>query len=570
MAVKPSNLTYGVDEKPPLWINFFMGFQHVCIISIVFMFPVVIVREIGGTIGQATNMISMSMIAGGIGVIVQALSRGPVGSGYLCPQVCGPAFLTASILAAKTGGLSLLFGMTAIAGFFESLFSRIMNRLRFLFPAEVVGLIVAMVGITVIRVAATNFLGLGSDDHITEPAEIFVAFFTLSLIVGLNIWGKGNFKLFCVLAGMIGGYIASYATGILTHSHFAELADKPLIAFPLATHPGWSFDVHLLIPFIVAMICSSLKSVGDLTTCQKINDVEWKRPNMENISKGILADSVGCMSAGILGGFGQSTSSSNIGLSIATGVTSRAVAFATGIILIVLAFFPRLSAVFAIMPRPVMGATLTFALCFMIVAGFQIIMSRMLDARKTFVVGISIIFGLAVDIMPGTFANLHHPWIQPLFSSSLSVATITAIILNLVFRIGIAKKVALELAPEIGSSEKIVDFMEKNGALWGARKEVISRSISATNEFLEAAVEHRLTDGDINMKVSFDEFNLDVDLHYSGKLIDFLAHRPDMSKVLDSKEEQLRLSCFLMKEHSDKISATTKAGRAHIHLHFEH
>jgi hypothetical protein len=43
-----------------------------------------------------------------------------------------------------------------------------------------------------------------------------------------------------------------------------------------------------------------------------------------------------------------------------------------------------------------------------------------------------------------------------------------------------------------------------------------------------------------------------------------------MAKVLDSKEEQLRLSFFLMKEHSDKISATTKAGHAHIHLHFEH
>ena len=77
----------------------------------------------------------------------------------------------------------------------------------------------------------------------------------------------------------------------------------------------------------------------------------------------------------------------------------------------------------------------------------------------------------------------------------------------------------------------------------GAIKEVISRSISA-NEFLEATVEHKLTDGDINMEVSFDEFNLDVDLYYSSKLIDFPAHRPDTDKVLVSKEEQLRLSFF--------------------------
>ena len=570
MAVKPSNLTYGVNEKPPMWITSFMGFQHVCIVAIPFILPVVIVREIGGTISQATNLVSISMIAGGIGTIVQALSRGPAGSGYLCPQVCGPSFLTASILAAKTGGLSLLFGMTAVAGVFESLFSRLINRLRFLFPAEVVGLIVAMVGITVIRLAATNFLGLSGGDQITEPVEIFVAFFTLSLIVGLNIWSKGNFKLFCVLIGMTGGYIASYATGILTHSHFAELADKPLLAFPLATHPGWSFDVHLLLPFIVAMFCSSLKSVGDLTTCQKINDAEWKRPDMKNISKGILADSIGCISAGVLGGFGQSTSSSNIGLSIATGVTSRVVAFATGIILIVLAFFPRLSAVFAIMPSPVMGALLIFVLSFMIVAGFQIIMSRMMDGRKTFVVGISIIFGLSVDIMPGTFANLNHPWIQPLFASSLSVATITAIILNLIFRIGISKKAILELTPGVDSSDATFTFMERQGSAWGARKEIIYNAMSAMNELLEATTTCQLTKDTITMEASFDEYNLDIDVHYKGHLLEFPTERPDTKDFLTDPEAMGRLAGYLVRQYTDSVTAEKTGDQCHILMHFDH
>jgi NCS2 family nucleobase:cation symporter-2 len=566
---KPSNIIYGVSENPPFWITLGQGFQHVCTYAIALMFPVIIVRAIGGSVREASFVVSMSMIAGGIGAIVQAFSRGPVGSGYLCPQLCGPSFLTASILAAKTGGLSLVIGMTAIAGMFEALFSKLIRRLRPLFPPEITGLIVALVGISVIRFAITGFLGLGGSDDTTETNELVVAVLTLGLMVGFNIWSKGKLKLFCVLAGMIGGYVAAYALGIIDSAQFKEMGDCPLVWLPILEHPGWSFDLYLLIPFIVAMLCSSLKSVGDLTTCQRVNDAEWKRSDMNNISKGILAGSIGCMAAGILGGMGQSTSSTNIGLSIATGITSRVVAYAMGSFLIILGFFPKISTVFAIMPKPIMGATVIFAISFMIMAGLQIIMSRMIDARKTFIVGISLIFGLSVDLMPEAFVHL-HPFIDPIFSSSLSTGTITAIILNLVFRIGIAKKVAIELAPEIGSSERIVDFMEKNGALWGAIKEVISRSISATNEFLEAAVEHKLTDGDINMKVSFDEFNLDVDLYYSGKLIDFPAHRPDMAKVLDSKEEQLRLSFFLMKEHSDKISATTKAGHAHIHLHFEH
>jgi NCS2 family nucleobase:cation symporter-2 len=113
----------------------------------------------GGTHLEASSLVSMSMMAGGVGAILQALKRGPVGSGCLCPQVCGPSFLSASLLAAQTGGLSLVCGMTVVAGVAETLFSRVMHRLRFMFPAEVTGLTMAMVGITVISLAVRTFWG---------------------------------------------------------------------------------------------------------------------------------------------------------------------------------------------------------------------------------------------------------------------------------------------------------------------------------------------------------------------------------------------------------------------------
>jgi xanthine permease XanP len=568
-AKKPSSILYGVSERPPLWITMLQGLQHVCNYAITLIFPVMIIRVMGGTTEQAAFLVSMSMLAGGIGVMAQALQKGPVGSGYLCPQVCGPSFLSGSILAAKTGGLSLLLGMTFIAGALEALFSRVVKRLRFLFPAEVTGFIVAMVGITVIRLASMNFLGLDGSDKITEPSELFIAFLTLGLMVGLNVWSKGKLKMFCVLIGMSAGYIASYALGLIGETELHEVNNSPLLWFPITRHPGWSFSSYLVIPFFVATICSALKSVGDLTTCQKINDAEWKRPDMANISKGILADAVGCMAGGVFGGMGQSTSSSNIGLSIATATTSRIIGYAMGLILVALAFFPKLSSLFAIMPKPVMGATLIFVLSFMVIAGFQIIMSRMIDARKTFVVGISLIFGLTVDIIPNAFEGI-HPWISPIFSSSLSVAAITALTLNLIFRIGIANKVRLELSPEMDTSEKIFEFMERNGGAWAARREIISRAIGAMNEFLEAVIEHRLTSDAITMDVSFDEFNLDVDIRYRGELIEFPQQSPDMAKFLEERAEQLRFSGFLMRKYADKITGSTKSGLTHIRMHFDH
>ena len=160
--MKPSNLVYGLEDSPSYGVSFFLGLQHTCLYMISLVIPVLIIRGVGGDTLEATFIVSMSLLAGGVGVILQALPKGPVGSGYLCPQLCGPSFISASMLAAKTGGLSLVFGMTMFAGIFEAFFSRLIKRLRFLFPPEVTGLIVAMVGVTVVKLAGLNLLGMES------------------------------------------------------------------------------------------------------------------------------------------------------------------------------------------------------------------------------------------------------------------------------------------------------------------------------------------------------------------------------------------------------------------------
>ena len=569
MPKKPPGLVYGVDDEPPLPACLLLGLQHVSVISIALIFPVVIVRAIGGTFEMAGFMVSMSILAAGIGTILQALNRKGVGSGYLCPSVCGPSYLSASLLAAKTGGLSLLFGMTAAAGCFEVLLSRVMHRLRALFPAEVTGVVVAMVGIAIIPLAITNFMGLDATDTVTKTSEQVVAFITLAAMVGINVWGKGRPKLYSVLIGMTTGYIAAYLLGVLDVSHIQRIWDAPLVAFPELDYFGWSFDHLLLVPFLIAITCSCLKSVGDITTCQRINDTEWKRPDMKNIGRGILADGLSAIISGLVGAMGQSTSSSNVGLSIGTGATSRKIAFAAGGILIILAFVPKLAEIFVIMPKPVMGATLIYVASFMIVIGFQIITSRMLDARKTFVVGIPIIVGLSVDVVPGLYDNV-HPWIHPIFSSSLSMATVLVILLNLILRIGIAQRQQLILKPGVDTTDTIFAFMEQQGAAWGARKDVIYRAISAINEFFESISISGLTKGDITADVSFDELNLDIDLRYHGTPMEFPATRPTEADLLKDEKTVVRLSGFMIMQYADTVRSDLKDDLCHVQFHFDH
>jgi NCS2 family nucleobase:cation symporter-2 len=111
-----------------------------------------------------------------------------------------------------------------------------------------------------------------------------------------------------------------------------------------------------LISFCVVSLCQSLKSFGNLSTCQKINDENWKGPDMKNIGKGLFADGLSVALGGFLGGMATDTSASNVGLSAATAATSRRIAYYAGFIFAILGFLPKMAVIFSVMPKPIMGA----------------------------------------------------------------------------------------------------------------------------------------------------------------------------------------------------------------------
>ena len=569
MAKKPAHLIYGLDESPSLATTVLLGLQHILALSSAFVYPVILLQETGMLAAQAERMIHASMIVMGIATILQTLRHGRIGSGYLCLEQVGPAYVPVSILAVKAGGLPLLAGMTLVSGLFGVVLSRLMGRLRPLFSAEVTGTIVMMVGLALIPVAVSRFLGIAESGGVIDPLSVSIASITFFVMVGVTVWGSARLRLFSVLIGIGAGSICAYASGLVSDEHLHRLEQASLLALPSFTGEGWSFSGALLVPFLVTALASSLKAVGDLTTCQKVNDAEWKRPDMKSISGGILADACGVMLSGAVGTMGQSTSSANVGLSIATGATSRRIGFACGVILMVLAFVPKLAVLFAIMPSPVIGALLFFAASFMIVAGVQILTSRMMDARKTFVVGVSIILGLSINMLPGVYLNLPG-MLQPAFASSLSVATLSALLLNLLFRIGVAQRAKLQIDPRADSSEQIFLFMENQGGAWGARREVIDRAKSAMNECVEAVSLLEPSISRIDAEVSFDEFSLDIDMRYDGELMEFPSARPADADLLEDERAVARLAGFLIRNYVDRVKSDRINGRSRVQFHLEH
>lgn len=566
---KPANLIYGLDDAVPLPIRLLLGLQHSFHVTTALIFAIIVLQGMGASAAQAGFFISMSLLAGGIAVILQALNRKGVGSGYFAPSVCEPAYISASVMAAKIGGLPLVLGMTALGGVFEMLLSRVVHRLRRIFTPEVMGLVVTMVGISVIPVATRNFLGLAGEGGRINPEVLAVSLVTLGTMVAITVWSRGKLRLFSVIIGMATGYIVSFATGLLPAAHLGQILDKPLLAAPDFSQLSWSFDASLILPFLIASLCTSVKTIGNLTTCQKINDADWKRPDMPNIKKGLLADGLSVSLSGLLGGMGQSTASSNIGLSLGTGATSRSIAFTTGGILILLAFLPRFAEIFVVMPQPVMGATPLFAVCFIIFTGLQIMMSRMMDPRKIFILGIAMIFGLSVTALLDAYSQIEIVWLRPIFGSSLYLSTLLAVGLTILFQIGLKRKTSRDVEPGKTTYDDIADLLEKQGALWGARPAVIAQATRALNELLELLAALNLAEKPVRLELMFDEFNLDLTLEYDGKPLALAGdYAAPLSVDADVSLEQLALR--LIRKDADALSVAEKDGRSRIILHFEH
>ncbi|HKD76181.1 MAG TPA: solute carrier family 23 protein, partial [Ktedonobacterales bacterium] len=339
-------------------------------------------------------------------------------------------------------------------------------------------------------------------------------------MTALNIWNKGRLKLFCILIGMGVGYCASIAVGQLALHDISDAANGPWIAFPHFSQIGWAFDWSLTIPFVVTGLAAAMNSTAVVTTGQRLTDAEWVRPDMVSIGRGVLGDGIATTVAGLLGTYGVTVSSANVGLVAATGVASRVIAFAIAAILAVAALQPALIGVLAIMPPAVMAAAMLFTAVFIMISGMQIIATRVLDGRRTLVVGMGMMAFFVVSVYPAAFTGAPS-WAQPLVTSPLVLATLVALALNLLFRIGIRRTVTLTIDGDALELAVVAGFIERNAGIWGARRDVATRVEFAVQQTIEAVASVCEVVGPIGLTVGFDEFVIDVLVTYDGTLLEF-------------------------------------------------
>jgi xanthine permease XanP len=565
---KPATLTYGAEEWPPAAVIWISGVQHVGVVAIFLVYPLIIAREAQLSTDQTANLLQLGMVVLAIAVFLQALPRGPIGSRFLAPPGFTGIYLAPSMLALKSGGLPLVWGMTVFAGLVEMVLSRVWSRLRPFIPPESAGLVVLLIG-AIVGLAACRLLIEGSTSGAVSVGDSGVVATALAIMVGLNIWTTGRLKLFCILIGMVAGYAAAAAFGLLTWNDLSVAFDRAAFAMPTASHISWAFDWELVVPFAVAGLAAAMNTTATITTYQRLSDAEWVKPDMKSISRGVLADGIATVCAGLFGTYGLVVASANVGLVAATGVSSRVIAFACAALLLAIAVQPTLVGLLAIMPRPVMASALLFTAAFIMIGGIQIISSRVLDSRRTLVVGMGLATFIIVSVYPSAFAGVPH-WAQTIVTTPLVAATLVALALNLIFRMGIRRDVSMTFQSSRHSTADITNFIERCAGMWGARRDVMNRVEFAVQQSVEAIVDVCEIDGPIAVKMSYDEFVVGASIAYSGAALEFPQKPPTTEEIIESEAGHRRLAGFLIRRYADRVVSARNGTNNTILLRFDH
>ena len=566
---KPADLQYGLTDKPPFLRLLLLGLQQVFLLASYFAIVLIVYRAAHLPPLTISHAISLSMIALAISTLLQVMWKGPIGSGYLVLPVISAIYLAASLLAVKAAGIPGLITMTVFAGIFEFVFSFFIQYLRFIFTAAVTGLVILLVGFELSILGLTGVLNLDHSEVLLHPGlHILAAVVTIGLMISISVWARGFLRLFPVIVGLVIGAILSWILGILSPESLGLLHQAPVLALPILPTFSFHFLNHLLVPFAFAAIAAGLRAMGSIITAQTINDTTWTHTDFVSVRKGIAADGLGNVVAGLLGVPGISAAPTSVAISKVSGATSRYISFSAAAWLIVLAFFPLVSMVFLLIPMSVIGAALLYNGSFMMLAGIRLMTSRTLDTRNILVVGISFILGASRIVFPD-FYN-HLPLAIAFFTNSaLSIAALSAIVLTLFFRIGIHNRI------KIIKDEKVATLTDFHHTVRAQLKKlnvpaaIADNALLATETFLEElrAAEIDLSKG--HFEVDFDEVTLTLSFTYPGPTIGFSgAEKTNRHYMLEDQAATDGLAKMYAGGHIDDITTTSANGMTQVKLSF--
>jgi NCS2 family nucleobase:cation symporter-2 len=465
-----------VDERLPTGRLATLGIQHVLVMyGGAVAVPLIVGRALQLSPQDVAFLISADLFVCGIVTIIQSLGFGRH-VGIRLPVMMGVTFASVGPMVSMANavpgieGARMIFGAIIGAGFTALLLAPVMGRLLRFFPPIVTGTIILVIGVSLMRVGINWIFGnpfgptapkLVDPAHsewlaqmktlaetggpavpdglalapsvpnpiYAEPGHIALSALVLVSILLIARFGRGLISNIAVLCGVIIGCLAASILGMM---HFDRVSDAGWFAVVTPLHFGMPiFDPVLIATMTLVMIVVMIESTGMFLA---LGEITGRQVSQQQLTAGLRVDGIGTMIGGLFNTFPYTSFSQNVGLVGVTGVKSRHVCVAGGVIMIVLGLIPKMGALVEAVPTFVLGGAGLVMFGMVAATGVRILSTVDFKSSRNnlFIVAVSVGFGLIPLLAPNYLMWMPHA-IHPIIESGIVLASIAAVVLNAFF-----------------------------------------------------------------------------------------------------------------------------------------
>lgn len=433
-----------VEQKLPFGKNLIYALQH---LFIMVAGAVAVPMSVGDAAGDVdiTFLISCALFAAGIATILQTFGIGNF-AGAKIAVVEGTSFAALSamttIAAGKGGaGLQSVAGAVIAAGLMCFLLSWLWGKLLKFFPHVVTGTVVTIIGISLYNTAINSWIR-GRNAEFADPKYIAIAGISLLIVLLCNKFLSGILGNLSVLFGIFGGTIICLIHDAMNKSAIASGSMAPLMDLETIKSASWfglvtpfkyglpTFSFDAVLPLLIIMLVVMTEATGNMIA---VHEMSGKKIDEKNLGRGLRASGLSTMISGMFNSYPVTPFAQNVGMLSLTGIFSRFVTLTSGIILVIIAFFPKFAAIFAAIPKPVLGGVGFAMFGVVAVSGIRTLAKVNFNGnRNTIIVAVSIGLSLIPIASPGFFGGFPDG-VQGLLHSGITIGSVSAILLNILF-----------------------------------------------------------------------------------------------------------------------------------------
>jgi NCS2 family nucleobase:cation symporter-2 len=431
-AAVTARQVHPVDEVLPLPRLLALGLQHVLVM---YANAVAVPLIVGGALHMPKDQIAMlinaDLFACGIATLIQTIGFGPFG--IRLPIIMGVTAVSISpmlAMAAMPGvGLTGIYGAVLIGGLFGLCVAPFVGTVLRFFPAVVTGSIITMIGVSLMRVGIGWAGGGAAAADFGAGGYLSVAAAVLVVILMVIKYARGFLANMSVLIGVAAGYALTIALG---WTDFSGLSQEPWARIVLPLQFG--IPAFHLVPCLTMCLVMTIVFIEATGMFLALGSMTGRVVSAPDIKRGLRADALGTVIGAVFNTFPYVSYSQNIGLVGVTGVFSRWVCVAGGVIMLALGLIPKLAYIVASVPQCVLGGAGFIMFGMVAATGIKILatVDYVRQRNNVLIVAIAIGFGV-IPIVSPNFFRIMPPALKPIFGDAIIMTSLAAVALNAFF-----------------------------------------------------------------------------------------------------------------------------------------